>query len=225
MSGISFSLVDIPSTLLIMLMLNIFRMPVSLLQLFSSVIFIVLIASCTGSMHSPAGTPDDIKYAQHLWSVLKQERMVGDSAKALVPFIGAARPHGWVLEVESGMLQVGDHNGFVVVKKNYQGSNLSVADVERDRAKYLDSISVMFQRAAGYDTENRNWFWVQYQPDGQLFTMRKMGMKITMAGKLMKGASPDKNRGCIYCHSSAGGDDYIFYPDIVLPSIGQGTPD
>jgi hypothetical protein len=115
------------------------------------------------------------------------------------------------------MVRVNDHNGFAIVKKNYQGNHLSVADVEKDRARLLSSISVMFQREAGYDPENKNWFWVQYQPGGQLFTMRKMGMKIAMAGKLMKGTSPDKNRGCIYCHSSAGGGDYIFYPDISIP--------
>jgi len=199
-----------------MLMPNTSHVPARLLLPLVAVM-LMLIVSCARLLHSPAGTPDDIQYAQHLWSILEQEHMVGNNAKALMPFIGAARPHGWVLEVESRMLRVGDHNGFVVVKKNYRGNNISVADVEMDRARYLESVSVMFQRAAGYDPENMNWFWTQYQPDGQLFTMRKMGMKIAMAGKLVKGASPDKNRGCIYCHSSAGGGDYIFYPDITLP--------
>ncbi len=143
--------------------------------------------------------------------------MVGRQAKALKPFIGAARPHGWVLEVDSGTVDVSGHVGFVVVKKNYKGSHISVADVERDRAKYLDSISVMFRREAGYDMDNQNWFWAQYRPDGRLAVMRKMGMKVAMAGRMMKGATPDENRGCIYCHSSAGGGDYIFYPDITAP--------
>ncbi|WP_132971569.1 cytochrome P460 family protein [Thiogranum longum] len=138
-------------------------------------------------------------------------------AKVLKPFIGAARPHGWVLEVDSGMVEVAGHRGFVVVKKNYEGSHISVADVEKDRAKYLVSISVMFKREAGYDPEDKDWFWAQYQPDGKLVVMRKMGMKVAMAGRLMKGSTPDKNRGCIYCHSSAGGGDYIFYPDITVP--------
>lgn len=143
--------------------------------------------------------------------------MVGEHAKALKPFIGAARPHGWVLEVESRTVTVAGHSGFVVVKKNYQGRDLRVADVERNRAKYLSAISVMFQREVGYDTENQNWFWVQYQSDGQLAVMHKMGMEMAMAGKMIKGATPDKNRGCIYCHSSAGGGDYIFYPEITIP--------
>ncbi len=104
-----------------------------------------------------------------------------------------------------------------MVKKNYRGNRLTVAEVEKDRARYLDSISVMFKREAGYDSADKDWFWAQYQPDGQLALMRKMGMRMAMAGKLIKGVTPDKNRGCIYCHSSAGGGDYIFYPEITLP--------
>jgi len=192
-------------------------MPALLLLSLAGVILIVSVASCVGPMSDHVGTPDDIQYAARLWSVLEREQMVGTHAKTLKPFIGAARPHGWVLEVESGTVRLGNHSGFVVVKKNYRGDHISVADVERNRAKYLNSISVMFKREAGYDPEDKNWFWVQYKPDGQLFSMRKMGMKIAMAGKIMKGASPDKNKGCIYCHSSAGGGDYIFYPDITLP--------
>lgn len=193
------------------------RKPVLLWRSIAGVILITLVISCSGLMHSPAGTADDVEYAQRLWSVLEQEHMVGKQATALKPFIGAARPHGWVLEIDSGTVRVGNHSGFVVVKKNYRGSHIRVVDVERDRAKYLDSISVMYKREPGYDPENRDWFWVQYQPGGQLVVMRKMGMNIAMAGRVMKGATPDKNRGCIYCHSSAGGGDYIFYPDITPP--------
>ncbi len=200
-----------------MTILNTFRVPALLLQSLAGIILIASVISCVGPMRGHVGTADDIQYAAKLWSVLESERMVGAHAKTLKPFIGAARPHGWVLEVESRMVQLGEHRGFVVVKKNYRGNHISVADVEKNRAKYLNSISVMFKREAGYDPEDKNWFWVQYKPDGQLFTMRKMGMKIAMAGKIMKGASPDKNSGCIYCHSSAGGGDYIFYPDITLP--------
>jgi len=194
-----------------------FHKPARPLQLYAGVTLLVLLASCNMMLNKPAGSPDDVRYARQLWSVLEKEHMAGKDARELIPFIGAARPHGWVLEVDSKIIQLGEHAGFVVVKKNYRGDSITVADVERDRAKYLESISVMFQRAAGYDPENQNWFWVQYHPDGQLFTMRKMGMNIDMAGRLVKGDSPDENRGCIYCHRSAGGGDYIFYPDIIIP--------
>ncbi|HED18733.1 MAG TPA: hypothetical protein ENI74_04420 [Gammaproteobacteria bacterium] len=178
---------------------------------------LTLITACSSLFNRPAGTPADVDYAQHLWSVLQQERMVGEHARPLKPFIGAARPHGWVLEVDSRTIQVGGHRGFVVVKKNYNGDNLGIAEVERDRSRYLDSISVMFRREPGYDPDNQDWFWAQYKPGGQLSSMRRMGMEIAMAGRLIKGAAPDRNQGCIYCHSSAGGGDYIFYPDIIPP--------
>ena len=193
------------------------RKPVLLWRSLAGVILVTLVVSCSGLIHSPAGTVDDVEYARRLWLVLEQQHMVGKQATALEPFIGAARPHGWVLEVDSRTVRVGNHSGFVVVKKNYRGNNISVADVESDRAKYLESISVMYKRESGYDPENLNWFWAQFQPDGRLVVMRRMGMKVMMAGRVMKGATPDKNRGCIYCHSSAGGGDYIFYPDITVP--------
>jgi len=184
-----------------------------------------LLTACASLIDLPAGTPADIDEAQQLWSVLEQEQMVGEHATPLKPFIGAARPHGWVLEVDSKVIQVGDHRGFVVVKKNYNGDHLTIADVKRNRHRYLKAITVMFKREAGYDPDNQDWFWVKYQPDGRLFSMHKMGMNIAMAGKLMKRRSPqDPDRGCIYCHSSAGGGDYIFYPDIVPPENRADTP-
>ncbi len=194
------------------------------IRLLVGLVLATLFISCSGMLHNQAGTPDDVQYAQRLWSVLKQERMVGKHARKLKPFIGAARPHGWVLEIVSGMVRVGDYRGFVIVKKNYRGDHLRISDVERNRARYLESISVMFQREKGYDPDNKNWFWVQYQPNGKLVTRHKMGMEIAMAGRIMKGAARDKNRGCIYCHRSASGDDYIFYPDIIIPQVNRQRP-
>ncbi len=127
---------------------NTLRIPALLQQSLAGIILIVSVISCAGPMRSHVGTPDDIQYAARLWSVLEREHMVGAQAKTLKPFIGAARPHGWVLEVESRTVRLGDHNGFVVVKKNYRGDHISVTDVENDRAKYLNSISVMFKREA-----------------------------------------------------------------------------
>ena len=187
---------------------------------------ILLLSACASLLNLPAGKPADVDEARQLWLVLEQEHMVGEHAELLKPFIGAARPHGWVLEVDSRVIQVGRHRGFVVVKKNYNGDTLSdkptIAEVEKDRRRYLKAITIMFKREPGYDPDNQNWFWAKYHPDGRLFSMHKMGMTIAMAGRLMKGGtSPDRNRGCIYCHSSAGGGDYIFYPDIVPPAPAQ----
>ena len=180
-------------------------------------------AGCTPIFHPVVGTADDVGYAQLLWSALSRARMVGKHASHEQPFIGAAQPHGWVLELHTGRLPVAGHTGFVIVKHNYHGKAIRVEDVERDRARYLASISVMYQREAGYDPDNKDWFWVQYTADGELASMTKMGMKIVMAGRLIKGASRSKNRGCLYCHSSAGGGDYVFYPEIVVPQA-QASP-
>ncbi len=167
----------------------------------------------------PMGSPEDVGYAGQLWSVLETERFVGENAVESKPFVGAAKPHGWILELSYRNITLGTHTGFVVVKKNYNGPNLSVDDVEADRKKYLSSITVMFQREKGYDEENQNWFWVKYKPDGGLFTRKTKKKDIPLAGRVIKGKTREDNLGCIYCHSSAGGGDYIFYPEIIIPPV------
>lgn len=167
----------------------------------------------------PMGSPEEVGYAGQLWSVLEKERFVGENEVKLKPFVGAAKPHGWILELSYRNISVGRHTGFVVVKKNYDGPKLSVDDVEVDRKKYLSSIAVMFQREKGYDEDNKNWFWVKYKPDGSLFTKKINRKDVPLAGRIIKGKTREDNLGCIYCHSSAGGGDYIFYPEIIIPSI------
>jgi hypothetical protein len=61
----------------------------------------------------------------------------------------------------------------------------------------------MYQREAGYDADNQNWFWAKYKPDGSLHKNPK-GMQL--AGRVAKG----KPKGCISCHKVAPGGDYIF---------------
>lgn len=174
-----------------------------------------------GISNAPMGSPQDIAYAKRLWSVLESERLVGTNAKKAKPIVGAARPHGWILELLYRNITVGNHTGFVVLKKNYDGPGVSVASVEANRAKYLSSITVMFQRQKGYDEENKNWFWVKYKPDGSLYKKKMNNIEVAMAGRIVKGKTRDENGGCIYCHSSAGGGDYIFYPEIVISPVND----
>lgn len=102
----------------------------------------------------------------------------------------------------------------MAVKRNYDNESLTVEDVMQNRAKHLSSYTVMFQRETGYDNDNQNWFWAKYKPDGTLFA-KKIGEKqVKVAGRFLKGKDQADNRGCIYCHASAGGGDYIFYPFI-----------
>lgn len=61
-------------------------------------------------------------------------------------------------------------------------------------------------RVKGYDPENKNWFWAKFKPDGTLHTNPK---KMKLAGKVAKGM----NKGCIACHRSAPGGDYVFNSD------------
>ena len=195
------------------------RLPL-LLLLFTFGITTLSCQSNTDRMEKmPMGTAEDITYAKQLWNTMKVEKLVGSNATKTKPFIGAARPHGWILELLYQNISVGTHTGFIVVKKNYNGSGVSVDTVEADRARYLSSITIMVQREAGYDEDNLNWFWAKYKPDGSLYTKEMKGMKFALAGRIAKGKTPDETSGCIYCHRSAGGGDYIFFPEIKLPGF------
>jgi len=181
---------------------------------------IVLSVSAGKSAYAdgPFGGHDDISYAATLWATMVKEGLVGTEAKALKPFFGGAKPHGMILELAHQNMTVGEHTGFLVVKRNYDGDGATVKSVSKDRAKYLGSVTIMFTREEGYDADNLNWFWAKYHPDGSLY--QKGTLK--MAGRINKGATPEENRGCLYCHSSAGGGDYIFYPQISLPGFKYG---
>jgi len=81
----------------------------------------------------------------------------------------------------------------------------------------------MFEREAGYDADNQNWFWVKYKPGGGLDARQLGGKQVPLAGRIAKGNTVEENGGCIYCHSSAGGRDYIFYPSVKRPQRGAGA--
>jgi hypothetical protein len=177
--------------------------------------------------HAPAtlasppmfGSTDDLAYAKKLWHQLETERVVGKQAIENQPFFGGAKPHGMILELAYQMITVAGHRGFVVVKKNYNGPGVSVAAVEQNRQVYLETYTVMLQREPGYDVENNNWFWVKYDKQGRVLVKTVGKRELALAGRVAKGKTPDENGGCIYCHSSAGGGDYIFYPQISLPGF------
>ncbi len=166
---------------------------------------------------SDYGTLSDVQYAGLLWNSLAAQGIVDVNAMPGKPFFGGAKPHGMILEIFDQMVSVENHQGFVVVKKNYDGEGVSVESVEKDRARYLSSITVMYQREQHYDDLNQNWFWAKYQADGSLFNALINGRKVLLAGRLIKGDTWESSGGCIYCHHSAGGGDYVFYPEIVVP--------
>jgi len=196
--------------------------PRSIFYLLGFILFTVIImTACRSDIKTIPNfsSKQDILYARQLWKAMENNQLVGTQAKPLKPFFGGAKPHGMILEIYSNPLVVGQHSGFLVLKRNYNGDGVSVKNVSKNRSKYLSSITIMYQRESGYDQDNLNFFWAKYKPNGTLFTKEMMGTTLQLAGRLMKGASPEQSKGCIYCHSSAGGGDYIFYPEIKLPGF------
>lgn len=153
----------------------------------------------------PFGGPEDVKFANDLWSTLAQHRLVGSNAIASHPYKGTP-PHGKVLEFLMSEETVDGVKGTVMVKKNYSGEAKAkelIDQVQADPSKYLASVTVLFKRKPGYDPAHKNWFWVKYAPDGTIEPNAK-GMK--QAGRVAEGMS----KGCIACHSKAPGGNYVY---------------
>ena len=153
-------------------------------------------------MAKPCCDEENINYSKDLWSALSAAGLVGPNARADTLYKGQA-PHGAILENMQTEVTIGNHKGKVIVKRNYGGEGVSIDTVKANRAKFLGSITVMFKRDKGYDTDNNDWFWVKYKPDGSLATNPK-GMQL--AGRVMKG----KDKGCIACHSAVKDNDYQY---------------
>ena len=176
---------------------------------------IVALAGCQGMMRGmgmvPMGSSGDVSDAEQLWSALQQANLIGPNGVRSTPYTGQ-HPHGAVLETVHKNITLDGHTGIAIVKRNYGGPGVSIDNVSRDRSKYLKTITVMYQRESGYDSDNENWFWAKYMPDGSLAVKYKMGMKIRLAGRVAKG----KSEGCIACHHGAPGGDYVFASDITV---------
>ncbi len=163
----------------------------------------------TMGMGPPMGSSTDVADSQDLWNALQKARLVGPQAEKSRPYMGTP-PHGKVLETLHKQITVNGHTGMAIVKRNYGGPDVSIGNVDANRAKYLKAVTVMYKREAGYDAEDKDWFWAKYTPDGGLHVKEKMGMKIRLAGRVAKG----KPEGCISCHQGAPGGDFVFANDI-----------
>jgi len=173
----------------------------------------IVLTGCQSMMSSmgmiPMGSGTDQEDAANLWAVLKQDDLVGhDMARARV--YPGTPPHGKILETLHKNVTVDGHTGIAIIKRNYAGPGVSVDSVKANPEKYLKAVTVMFKREAGYDPEDKDWFWAKYKPDGSLHSKEKMGMDIPLAGRVAKG----KDEGCISCHKGAPGGDFIFAQDI-----------
>jgi len=108
-----------------------------------------------------------------------------------VDYIPGRSPHGKRLKLYV--------NRTVVENPHDPGYESIIIKENHNEQKTLESITVMY-RVKGFDAENKDWFWAKYLPDG---TLAKKD-EVPLAGKV---------NGCISCHSSAGGGDYIFIND------------
>jgi hypothetical protein len=70
----------------------------------------------------------------------------------------------------------------------------------------------MFQREAGYDPENKDWFYAVYAPNGNV-VVNPLGMN--MARRIAAGLPDDVPFGCIACHKEAPGGDFVFLHDAI----------
>ncbi len=175
-----------------------------------------LLVGCASSgsmkMKPPMGSPQDVTDADNLWGVLKSAKLAGKKAKKMKPYTGQ-HPHGAVLELLHKKVTVNGHKGLAIIKRNYGGKNITNKKVSKNRGKYLKAVTVMFKREKGYDSDNQDWFWAKYKPNGELHVKEmKDGMKVKLAGRIAKG----KPSGCISCHKAAGGGDYVFADKIVI---------
>lgn len=171
----------------------------------------VLVASAATAAQSdgmpPFGSDEDAAYAAKIWSAMESLNLAGDNAMHAFPYEGTD-PHGMMLETFYAKATIDGHTGDLIVKRNYGPAGVSVEEVQMDPGKHLGAVTVMFRREAGFDADNQDWFWVKYLPDGSLDKNPK-GMRL--AGKVAKGA----DKGCIACHSGAGGEDYLFTTDAI----------
>ncbi len=164
---------------------------------------------------APFGTASSVTYAALVWNAMDGDLFVGPDAIVTYPYQGSM-PHGELLEIVTSHARIDGHEGMLIIKKNYMGSGgddrITAEMVANDPDRYLDAVTIMFQRERGYDPDNMDWFWAKYGPEGTVMT-NPMGMSL--AGRVAKGA----DEGCIACHVAAPGGDYVFSHDRLLGPV------
>ena len=153
---------------------------------------------------APFGETSDILYASRLWVAMTRGGALDGPDAVKTALYQGAEPHGEILEVIWTRATLGIHEGELIVKNNYIGDGITAADVEADPDKYLESITIMFKREAGYDPENHDWFWARLAPKLGNAVVNDAG--VSLAGRIAKGM----DTGCIACHEGAPGGDMLF---------------
>lgn len=144
------------------------------------------------------GGEEDVSYAQQLWDALAGANLAGDDAIQARPYEGT-EPHGAILQTLWDDLEVGGHEGQVIVKRNYGPAGITIDEVANNPSGNLAAVTVMFMREDGYAPDSGNWFWAKYLPDGSL---DKSPDGAPLAGRVAS---------CIECHAGAEGEnDFTF---------------
>lgn len=156
---------------------------------------LALVASAVAAQQF--GGQEDQDYADQLWQTMTERSLAGDGAVQAFPYPGTD-PHGMMLETFYTDATVDGQTGTLVVKRNYGPEGVTVDQVLGDREEHLDAVTIMFRRGQDYAPDSGNWFWVKYLPDGSL--------DQAPDGTPLAGMA----QGCISCHASAEGDDYLF---------------
>ena len=144
----------------------------------------------TEEMAMPFGGKEDVDFANMVWSAMKGYQDV----QMKTDMIPGNAPHGKFITIYYDVISVQGKPYHTIIKENFTPE------------KKLAAITVMVQREAGYDSDNNDWFWVKYAPDG---TVSKNDKDMALAGKVAKGM----DQGCIKCHQDAKGGDYVFIND------------
>ncbi|MBA4503687.1 hypothetical protein [Marinobacterium marinum] len=151
------------------------------------------------------GNRADTELATSLWALMEYKGLVGEGAVMTRPYKGMP-PHGMILELIEMPVSLQGHTGPLIVKRNYGGDGISVDDVINDPGRYLQAVTVMLKREPGYDPDNHDWFYVKYDARGRVMKNPK---GVPLAGRVAKGMQT----GCIACHGTASGDDFVFNHD------------
>jgi hypothetical protein len=156
-------------------------------------IVVAATAGCelSGSQSTDEGGTDGAS----LWTYISSENPYKswELAPGKGEFYPAEEPHGALLttyvndqaldaiEGRKGVMP----DGAIIVKENYRPD------------KTLETISVM-KKVEGYNPQAKDWFWVEYKPNGE----------VEEEGKVFS---------CIGCHSKERENDYSFYVAEIQP--------
>lgn len=177
-------------------------------------VVIVGLTAAGQAQEAPFGGPDDVAYANQLWQQMAAARLVGPDAIQTTPYEGGTGLHSATIVTVQANVTVNGNTGIAIVKKNFRTPDGTPATQEEIFAGTVGGpLTVMYQREAGYDSGNQDWFWAVYTPPGDV-VVNPLG--LNMAGKIVGGgAMPDAPFNCIACHAGAPGGDLVFLHDVV----------